>query len=94
MHVTSASLVSLQSPAQTPQPTGLTGPYGLDVSLTPYYSVLGVLQAMRTIAIFRCLRDSMGEALAMNHVLSRGRVCLLIHTMHMLISWLQSPFPL
>lgn len=43
MHVTSASLGSLLSPAQLTQPTGLTGPYGLDVSLPPYYSVLGVL---------------------------------------------------
>lgn len=63
MRVTSASLASLLSPAQLPQPTRLTGPYGLDVSLPPYYSVLGVLLASRAIAIFRCLRDSMGEAL-------------------------------
>lgn len=41
MHVTSASLASLRSPAQMPQHTRLTGPYGLDVSLPPYYSVLG-----------------------------------------------------
>lgn len=39
--VTSASLGSLLRPAQMPQLARLRGPYGLDVSPLPYYSVLG-----------------------------------------------------
>lgn len=41
MLVTSASLGSLLRPAQMPQLARLRGPYGLDVSPLPYYSVLG-----------------------------------------------------